>query len=464
MQLWDDAVALHEAGMYEQAEPKYDELLTQNHDNAGLLATMGTLQLHLKKVGLAMTLLHAAVDQLERKRKPVPGDILANLGMCYKYSGQRDKAIEILRRSCKASATAENLTVLGSMFVEAGQPSEAIEINRKAIKANAEYALAHWNLSLALLETGQWQEAWDHYDYGFSTHDESRGIRRDRKLGGKPMWDGTHGQTVVVYGEQGIGDEIMFASMLPDLMKTNTVIFECHTRLVTLFEKAFPGLKCYGTRESDSAPWHDTEQYDAYISIGSLGKFYRRSREAFPGTPYLKADPAPRSDKFRVGISWTGGQKAGRVLRRSVPLHWWKSILDVKNVEFVSLQYTECAEEIAEVNALGYDIKQFDEVKAHDYYETAKLVQSCDLVITCCTSVVHLAGALGVPCWVMTPKHPAWRYQNEGGMPFYKSVRLYRQSKVEGAKELDLAAWMPVVNRIGLDLETLVRQQRKEAA
>ena len=137
-----------------------------------------------------------------------------------------------------------------------------------------------------------------------------------------------------------------------------------------------------------------------------------------------------------------------------MPLSWWKAILEVPNVEFVSLQYTDAQEEIDLVNALGHDVKVMDEyVKAHDYYETARLVQSCDLVITVCTSVVHLAGALGVPCWVMTPKAPAWRYQNSGPMPWYRSVRLYRKP---GA---DSDAWLPVIEKVAEDLVAKVAER-----
>jgi ADP-heptose:LPS heptosyltransferase len=151
----------------------------------------------------------------------------------------------------------------------------------------------------------------------------------------------------------------------------------------------------------------------------------------------------------------------GRVQKRSVPLTWWKPILETPNVEFVSLQYGIGKEEDLDVmDALGYDIKRFPETDAKDYYETARLVSSCDLVITICTSVVHVAGALGVPCWVLTPKNPAWRYQNKGGMPWYRSVRLYRSPDVEQP------AWRPVVDLIGADLDELVngKQQMQRTA
>ena len=110
------------------------------------------------------------------------------------------------------------------------------------------------------------------------------------------------------------------------------------------------------------------------------------------------------------------------------------------------------------VNDLGgYDIQQFKEAKADDFYDTARLVKSCDLVISVCTTIVHLCGALGVPCWVMTPRHPAWRYQNKGPMPWYKSIRLYRQP----VSNQD--SWIAVVERIALDLSYLLAEKRAAA-
>lgn len=147
----------------------------------------------------------------------------------------------------------------------------------------------------------------------------------------------------------------------------------------------------------------------------------------------------------------------GRVQKRSIPLTWWKPILGVPNVEFVSLQYGLGRNEDLDVmDALGYDIKRMDDyANAEDYYETARLVASCDLVITINTSVVHLAGALGVPCWSMTPKNPAWRYQNSGGMPWYRSVRLYR------SPDVDQFAWSPVIKKVAGDLGELVNGRQK---
>lgn len=451
MEIWDQATEFHRQGRYAEAEALYDQLLTQNHDNPGLLATLGTLHLQVgNRPGLAIALLEASL----KYGGPRASDVLSNLGVAYRNTGQPEKARKCLEESVKGNPSAPALANYAGMYIESGEQGKAIAACEKAIADEPGLPIAHWNLALMLLSQGQWQRGWDEHEWGLRTN----GMRINRDIGGVPEWDGSPGKKVIIYGEQGIGDEIMFASMVPDVLKTNEVIIECHERLTTLFEKSFPGVKCYGTRESPCPEWPANETADARIAIGSLGKFYRRSAEAFPGTAYLKADPLPKGDKFRVGISWTGGgQKIGRVQKRSVPLSWWKTILNVPNVEFVSLQYTDCKEELDLLSALGYDIKVMDEyVKAHDYYETARLVKSCDLVISVCTSVIHLAGALGVPCWVMTPKHPAWRYGVSGRMNWYRSVRLYRQ-----AKEGD---WIPVVQRVGLDLDDLVSERKRVAA
>ena len=453
MELWDQACQLHLERKFDEAEKIYVQLLEQNHDNAGLMATLGSLYVQIGKAGLGIHFLEAALKAGLRQT-----DVLTNIGIAYKHAGQMKKARMYFDESVKEEPSAQSLTNYSGLLIESGQNEKCIELCEQAIKEDPTLPIAHWNLALSLLSEGVWDRAWNEHEWGL----KANGIREDRLVLRKPIWDGTKGKTVLVYGEQGLGDEIMFTSMLPDLLKTNTVVYECHQRLETLFKKSFPHVTFYGTRESRSVSWADNHKIDYRIPIGSLGQFFRRTRESFPGTPYLKAEPLPKGEKFRVGISWVGGgAKIGRVQKRSVPLSWWKPILDAPNVEFVSLQYTESQEDIDLVGALGYDIKVMDEyVKAHDYYETARLVASCDLVISVCTSVVHLAGALGVPCWVMTPRWPAWRYQNHGPMPWYRSVRLYRSPTPE------VEGWIPIIARIGADLEELVNgacAQRSEA-
>lgn len=450
MDLWDQACELHKEQKFDEAEAIYVQLLEQNHENTGLMATLGSLYVQTGKTGLGIHFLEASI-----KGGMKQCDVFTNLGVGYRRAGFPEKARVMLEEAIKNEPTAETLATYSGLLIESGQDAKCIAMCEKAIEGNPELATAHWNMAISLLSEGEWARGWDEHEWGLKT----KGIREDRKVLNVPVWDGKSPGTVLVYGEQGMGDEIMFTSMLPDLLKTNNVVYECYPRLETLFKKAFPGVPIYGTRESREVSWADNHKIDYRIPVGSLGQFYRRSREAFPGTPYLKADPLPKGEKFRVGISWIGGgAKIGRVQKRSIPLPWWKPILDVPGIEFVSLQYTNSDDDLDVMEGLGYDIKRFKEIKEKDYYEAARLVASCDLVISVCTSVIHLAGALGVPCWVMTPRYPAWRYQNSGGMPWYRSVRLYRSPTP------DPEGWMPVIDRISHDLEAMVHGEAKKVA
>jgi len=449
--LWNRATQLHLENDFPEAEKLYVQLLEQNSQNGGLLATLGSLYCQTGKLGLAIHLLECAIEHGVSN-----ADILTNLGVAYRHSGQIEKGRKALEDSIKDDPTPEALTNYSGMFVESGEPEKCIELCERALAMNSELPIAHWNLAISLLGEGVWDRAWDEHEWGL----KPGGLREDRVVEEVPWWDGTPGKTVHVYGEQGLGDEIMFASMLPDILKTNDVVFETHGRLETLMKRAFPTAHVYGTRTLQEIDWADKHKIEYRIAIGSLGKFYRRSVESFPGTPYMTAEPAPKGNKFRIGISWVGGgAKQGRVVKRSIPLAWWKAILDTKDVEFVSLQYTECDREIEGAWKAGHDILVMDEyAKALDFYEAARLVASCDLVISVCNSCIHLAGALGVPCWVMTPCYPAWRYQNRGKMPWYRSVRLYRQPSPEPG------TWLPVIELIAADLANLLAKQERKAA
>jgi tetratricopeptide (TPR) repeat protein len=304
MELFEEATELHKAGKYKEAEEKYDLLFTQNPNNSGLIATYATLCLQLNKVGLAISLFHRAIEKL-----PNNSEILSNLGLAYKKAGNKEKAFHYLEKACKFNPSAEALSNYGGLYTQTANPEKAIDLCSRALAKNPELIIAHWNLALALLESGQWDKGWDEHEWGLKVAPNASKMRVNRELGGKPEWDGTQDKTVAVYGEQGLGDEIMFSSMIPDLMKTNKVILESHPRLEKLFWQSF-GCKVFGTREQEDPQWVKTNDFDYRISIGSLGKFFRRSKESFPGTPYLKAEKAPETGKFRIGISWTGGFKA----------------------------------------------------------------------------------------------------------------------------------------------------------
>ena len=155
----------------------------------------------------------------------------------------------------------------------------------------------------------------------------------------------------------------------------------------------------------------------------------------------------------KVGISWQGGTMKTRRPLRSLLLAQWLPILRAPGVNFVNLQYTDCSQEIAEFKSeTGIEVVDWQDAR-DDYEHTAALVSALDLVISVCTAVVHLGGALSKPVWVMAPYSPEWRYGIAGEkMPWYPSVMMFRQPRY--------GAWEPVIERVAHQLDATARRNR----
>ncbi|RPI48731.1 MAG: hypothetical protein EHM59_00630 [Betaproteobacteria bacterium] len=200
----------------------------------------------------------------------------------------------------------------------------------------------------------------------------------------------------------------------------------------------------------------------AQIAAGSLPLYFRRRLEDFPRHHgYLRAAPeriahwrqrlASLGPGLKVGLSWVGGALKTRRALRSIGLPQLSPVLRSPGAHFVSLQYTRCEADIdAFTRDSGIAIHHWPEAIA-DYDETAALVSALDLVISVTTSIVHLAGALGKPAWILVPTVAEWRYLRSGcSMPWYPSVRLHRQAV--------LGDWVPVVEEIRSALCALVER------
>jgi tetratricopeptide (TPR) repeat protein len=483
------AIEHEKAKRLPEAEAIFHDMLGADFDDSVILASLGLNLAVQGKHGVANIVLSRALELFDKRfaddlkkhgikfeKNPKKGDsflsvkkaeICNGIGSCYKQENIIDKSRYWFDRaqSYLSEPSADIQNNLATLYINEGSPEKAIPYLTSALKANKDHAQALWNLSLCLLEIGDYEKGFALYGNG-----KRADVRQERNYSntGTPEWDGSPGKTVVVYGEQGIGDEIMFASMLPDAIRhSKQIIFESHTRLATIFRNSFPNVDVYGTREDAQITWPMNPdqsfryEIDAKIAIGDLGKFFRKDIKDFPGTPYLtptyEANEkwAKRMNEFFtdgkpvIGLNWIGGVKRTRVEVRSLTLEQMLPILS-QDAHFVALQYTDCEAEIYEFEQ-KHGIKIYfwpEAVHAEDYDNTAAVVANCDLVISNCSSVIHLAGAMGVPTWVLTPSRPAWRYRLDlDWMPWYgNSVTLYRQAP--GSVE-----WGPVVDAVAKDLD-----------
>lgn len=326
----------------------------------------------------------------------------------------------------------------GKALQDLGNLPEAITSFDRALELQPDYPVARLDSAVARLLTGDFERGWEDYEARRASEDFPR---RETAF---PEWedDPLQGRSVLVYCEQGLGDEIMFASCLPELIKTaRECVIECEPRLEKLLRRSFPEATVYPAA-ADRVPPDDIVQrgLDFELPIGDLPRIFRRARADFPRhSGYLKADRervaywrerlAESGGGLKVGISWTGGVEKTRRPMRSIALERWLPILEAPAVSFVSLQYTpEAGNEVEAIRAAhGIRIEHWRQA-IDDYDETAALVGALDLVISVCTAVVHLGGALGQRVWVMTPHSPEWRYGISGDtMPWYPSVKLIRQ-------------------------------------
>lgn len=404
-----------------------------------------------------------AVASLERAIEIDPDFAVARSMLGYVLTHEMDEfeagAAQIRKALELSPADPDVRCNYSAVLVQEGRAAEALAICDELLAADPQLHEARLNRSLALLKLGRFAQAWPDYE----ARKLARGNYAPRALP-LPEWRGEPlaGHGLLIYAEQGLGDQIMFASCLPDaLAQAAPCVIECAPPLVAIFARSFPAATVVSQAQGDAALAHLARScgLDYQAAIGSLPGHFRRQWSEFPRhAGYLRADPA-RIEYWRdrlavlgpglkIGISWSGGAASTRRESRSVPLALWAPVLQVPACHFVSLQYGDARTELAAASReQRIEIADWREA-IDDYTETAALVAALDLVISVQTALAHLAGALGKQAWVMLRAACEWRYLDSGeSMPWYPSARLIRQQTA--------GEWQPVIARVAHELRQL---------
>jgi len=372
-------------------------------------------------------------------------------GLGRALSGQNrfSEAAEAIRQALTLNSDFVSAYInLGDTLKFSGDPVGAIDQYREALKRDPENTDAHFNLSLALLMSSDFNAGWPEYEWRWQWENF---VSPKRQLP-QSEWNGESldGKSVVAWGEQGIGDEIMFAGMLPDLIQeTENVIVECEPRLLPLFMRSFPNA-AFLAKAEPAASELINRSADYQIATGSLGRRYRQTLEAFPQhTSYLKTDPQTTQfykekyrglfpDKRLIGISWkSGNEELGAA--RSASLDLWQPVFEHADCAFINLQYGDVGTELqAFTERSGIEIYidgTVDPLKDMDKF--AAQLSALDLIISIDNSTVHLAGALGMPTWTLLPTTPDWRWMLDvSESPWYPAMQLIRQSSFGNWEEV----------------------------
>ena len=402
------APALHDLGQLRQlqgrdgdAEPLYRQAVAADRGYLPALNSLGMLLLRMNKVGEARNCFENAINI-----NPSYLQARCNLGVLATWTGELDKAIGELQQ------------------VTAAAPEDGD---------------AHFNLSLALLAAGRFEEGWREHEWRFR---KAKPVpKRHEQI---PRWTGqpVEGRRILIHSEQGYGDSLQFiryATTLAD--RGATVLVEGQDRQITPLLATVPGIAAAFSRE-DAAPAADLQ-----VPMMSLPLPLGPAAWPPPPPPYLF--PPAECQRIwqerlaalggiKVGLAWAGRPEHQNDANRSLSSEMLCLFEKAVGISFVSLQFGNRVE--------SGSLRLYDPAgEVHDFLDSAALISALDLVVTVDSAVAHLAGGLNLPVWLLLPWNPDWRWQHgRSDSPWYPRTKVYRQPAPGN--------WRPVVEEVISDL------------
>jgi tetratricopeptide (TPR) repeat protein len=361
------------------------------------------------------------------------------LGSIYKIWGRFEQALACMNRSIElAPQVYSSRNNRGAILEELQRFDEALADYQYAAELVPDDSVARWNQAYLYLRQGVLDRGWEAHELRLASGGQVS-IRFPY-----PEWDGgsLEGKTILIYAEQGLGDEIMFANCIPDIIaRAGHCIIECAPRLAPLFARSFPGATVVGGERMQIGWLLDMPPIDVQVAMGSMMRFVRPTIESFPQHDgYLKADLA-RAEQWRarvallgpglkVGICWRSGMLEGERHRLYSQLREWGEIFALPGVHYINLQYGECAAELADArDRFGVAITAFEDLDLRNQIdESCALIAGLDLVLSAPTALLQTAGALGVPTFAINPENKPWNALGRHDiLPWYPNSRLFEQ-------------------------------------
>ncbi|MGB8601192.1 MAG: tetratricopeptide repeat protein [Rhizomicrobium sp.] len=450
--LIDFACNLYRLHQYKEAEPVFRQVLAREPAGYVANANLGTCMAWLNNLDEAAALLIRAirvygrvapematfVTELERH---IDKDFLARIAPL--PDGPVPNRTERVE---------DALTSLGKVLCDMGFEQAALLCHRMAATTAPGFALAHWNLALALLTRGDYQKGWAEYEWRWEWPEFPEPRRR---LPAAP-WRGEPltGKRILVWGEQGFGDVMQFVPLVQHLAETaGEVLLEVQQPLQRLLAGSLTGVEVICHSGQPNAVATD-KLLDYAVPLMSLQHRTRLVRESLPITiNYLRADPADAplwqnrmqtERPLRIGLVWA--TRPYPDTRRAIPLRQLRPLFERTMVAWYSLQVGPQQQELSEEAIPG-----LTDLSPHiiDFADTAAAISQLDLVITVDTAVAHLAGAMGKPVWTLLRDVADWRWGHDRSItPWYPSMRLFRQTK--GGN------WDEVIRRVCKALDDVV--------
>lgn len=421
---------------------------------------------------------HILEDQISRT--PDVPSLFFNLHSAYGSLGLNKKALEVAMKAIQLVPTnSDAYNNLGASLHACARQSDAVIAFQTAVDLNPKNYTARLNLANAIsgddakiieeieyvvreakgvlseramvgalhntafpyLRLGNLEKGWERLEYGFSPLIDSNRGRRPQRTFKEPRWTGQplKGKNLLVWREQGLGDEIMFASMLDEIRALDgKVILECEPRLVSVFQRSFPEFEVRAELYRAIFPFDSPHKdFDLQIPLGSLANLFRRKIEDFHRSkPYWVPDHDKKIDyerrlqeagvgKKRVGLCWRSAVVSPTRSTSYTMLSDWADLLTRNDVSVVNLQYGPCEDELLEIeSALGCKIIRWPDTDLQkDLEAVAAIITNLDVVCSVGTAVAQISGAVGTRTLLCADAYH-WTSFGTKGYPFQHSMQL----------------------------------------
>ncbi len=459
--LLDQAWQAHQGGSVVAAERVYRELIARQPKHAAAHVYLGIAQFDQRQF-------EASVNSYRRAIELQPRFAIAwnNLGNSLRMLGELDEADRCFQKAIDQQPSyLSPRKNRGTLWVWAGEIERGLASYAEGLRMAPDDPELHRNLGVIYLLLERYDLGWAEYRWRWHF------IGGGRPQHPQPLWQGEDlaGKTILIYPEQGLGDAIQFIRVATTLrsMGARTVV-QCSSKLIPLFSSA-PGIDVLVPEEI--APQMlgvgEIDFHASFIDVvdirhGQSGQLATATSESGELGPYLKVSDSlrdywrrqldnwcPDRQRRRIGICWQGNPRHHADIYRSVPLSSFAPLARRDDLQLISLQHGFGTQQIAE-SGFAERILRLPETldtSGGAFLDTAAIMTNLDVVITTDTSTAHLAGALGVPTWLILGKVPDWRWGQSGAeTKWYPSLRLWRQS--------DVGCWSDVFDRIAKALDS----------
>jgi tetratricopeptide (TPR) repeat protein len=443
--------ALQKLNRHHAALAAYDAALALAPGHPDILTNRGTALYELGRNTEAL----AAYEEALHSRPDFPQALLNRANVFLRLNKPASALNDCEAALRQRPDYLEALSSKGIALRDLGRVDESIAAFDRALALAPDFAHARNNRGAARLLIGDFEHGLEDYEFRWIGGETPK---RELKLP-LPEWTGEvrGGEHILVFDEQGFGDAIQFSRYLPLLTKAGArVTFFCRTKLHRLLRTLGPAISLVDTIVK-------VEDFDCQIALSSLPFVFKTRLETIPAAmPYIFAEAARIAqwtsrlgiEGFKIGLCWHGNQNIRADPARSIPLASFAPLATVAGVRLISLQ---AGAGVKQLNDLPSSMRveppgdDFD-VGPDAFLDTAAVMQGLDLIVTCDTSIAHLAGALGRPVWLLLKPIPDWRWLLErSDSPWYPTMRLFRRTDTEN--------WMDLLVRVAAALKEHVENQ-----